>query len=101
MTTATAKHTPTPWKWINHPRLKHCLVGADGTIQVTATAAFQNPEDRKLIIRSVNCHSQLLEMLRDYVEWHEAAIPKNERDDYETEYLLAGARAAIAAAEAK
>lgn len=37
--------------------------------------------------------------LKDYMEWHEAAIPPSERDDYETDYLLDGGRLLVEEAE--
>ncbi len=42
-----------------------------------------SPEANRLI-------GDLLERLESYREWHEAAIPEAERDDYEKEYLLGG-----------
>lgn len=40
-----------------------------------------------LLIKSAQA---LAERLESYREWHEAAIPASDRDDYERDYLLAG-----------
>jgi len=38
---------------------------------------------------------ELTKRLADYVEWHESAIPRSHRDDYEQEYLIEGSKALI------
>lgn len=51
----------------------------------------------------MNILQELAKRLADYVEWHESAIPRNHRDDYEQEYLIEGSKVLIkkAASEQK
>ena len=49
----------------------------------------------------MNVLEELTKRLADYVEWHESAIPRNHRDDYEQEYLIEGSKALINKARAE
>ncbi len=42
---------------------------------------------------------ELTTRLTDYVEWHECAIPRSHRDDYEQEVRIEGSKALLAQAK--
>lgn len=49
----------------------------------------------------MNILQELADRLADYIEWHESAIPRDHRDDYEQEYLIEGSKALIKKATAE
>lgn len=63
-------------------------------VECEIDVATLTEEQRRLIAAAPD----LLQILQDYLKWHERAIPEDERDCYEIEHLMPGARAAIAKA---
>ncbi len=64
------------------------------TVQIGLQNALEDNPCERL---NPAAYRQVVEALRDYVEWHKVAIPESERDDYEREHLIAGSQATLAA----
>lgn len=107
------KHTPTPWKFSQtHAHtltIRHADGGGEYVAEIrvgdTPELLLTDEANARFIVRAVNAHDDLLEALRDLIEWqaveHEDGCPEDDTCSCAAAPIIAKVNAAIAKAEGK